>query len=265
MEGNSATEGVVTHLLNISVTLICWCYFLFAFLFFFSFFYAAALFCWKRRPYAFQFLNHIFFKGFLALLRTLSPRQHWVIAPDISDIKGSIIICNHRSYLDPLILLSLLPRNKTIVKTKFFGAPVFGWLLMLSGYLPSTTGGSHGKRMLYEVEHMAHFFKDGGNLFVFPEGHRNTGDGLGDFHKGVFKIARMYRCPIQVLSLCNTDTLFEPGKFFFQCHRYNEISMEILGVVVPAESVEKRVSAKVLESQAREIFNRSSRCSKAVL
>ncbi len=256
---------MVGRLLNISVTLICWGYFLFAFLFFFSFFYGAALFCWKRRSDAFQYLNHIFFKGFLALLRILAPRHHWAIAPDISDIQGSIIICNHRSYLDPLILLSLLPRNKTIVKTKFFGAPVFGWLLMLSGYLPSTTEGSHGKRMLHEVERMGSFFKDGGNLFVFPEGHRNTGNGLGEFHTGVFKIARMYRCPIRVLSLCNTDKLFEPGKFFFQCQRHNQISMQIMGAVVPAASVGNRVSAKVLESQAREIYTRGSLCPEAVL
>lgn len=252
MAKDSPSVTLLDPLINMAVTLICWAYFIFAFLFFFSFFYAAALLFAGKRQYAFQYLNHLFFKGFLGLLRFLAPRHSWSIDPDIAGSRGCIIVCNHRSYLDPLILLSLLRRNKTIVKTKFFGAPVFGLLLMVSGYLPSTTEGRHGLRMLREVENMGTFFKDGGNLFVFPEGHRNTGETLGAFHEGVFKIARMYGCPVKVLALRNTDKLFSPGKFFFKCRTYNRISIKTIGTVARAGST--KVSAAALESRVRQIF-----------
>jgi 1-acyl-sn-glycerol-3-phosphate acyltransferase len=253
MEGNNAAVSSLDSLINFIVTMVCWIYFIFSFLFFFSFFYVAAFFFSRNRERAFQYLGHLFFKGFLWLLRTLVPRHQWNIDPDISKIQGSIIVCNHRSYLDPLILLSLLPRNKTIVKTIFFQAPVFGWLIKVSGYLPATTEGKHAQRMIEQVENMGDFLRNGGNLFVFPEGTRSRSDVLGDFHKGVFKIARMYRCPIHVLSLCNTDKLFTPGKFLFNTRVHSRISMEILDCIRP-ETEQKVISAAGLEREVRQFF-----------
>ncbi len=259
MERNNPQTGFVDRLSDVVVTFACWIYFIFTFLFFFSFFYVAAFFFSKNREQSFQYLNHLFFKGFLCLLRFLAPWHKWEIDKEISNIYGSIIVCNHLSYLDPLILISLLPGNKTIVKTKFFHAPVFGWLIKVSGYLPATTEGVHAQRMIEQVESMGEFLKSGGNLFVFPEGTRNPDTILGDFHKGVFKIGRMYRCPIHVLNLCNTDKLFTPGKFFFNTRVHNHISMKILGCIEPAHG-QKVISVADLEREVRQIFKNRGSC-----
>ncbi|MCF8056013.1 MAG: 1-acyl-sn-glycerol-3-phosphate acyltransferase [Desulfocapsa sp.] len=260
MAGNNPQAHLGDRLIDVAVTLSCWVYFIFAFLFFFSFFYIAAWLFAADRERAFQYLNHLFYKGFFTLLRTLAPRQEWNIDPQVAKIRGSIIVCNHLSYLDPLILISLLRQNKTIVKTKFFQAPVFGWLIKVSGYLPATTEGVYAKRMIDQVENMGEFLKNGGNLFVFPEGTRSPGAVIGDFHKGGFKIARMYRCPIQVLSLCNTDKLFTPGRFFFNSRQHNTISLGILGRIEPPQGNEV-ISADSLEKSVRRIFdNRETSC-----
>ncbi|MBU1986240.1 MAG: 1-acyl-sn-glycerol-3-phosphate acyltransferase [Proteobacteria bacterium] len=235
------------------VTMACWSYFILGFLFFFSFFYGAAYLFSSQREHAFQHLNHLFFKGFLGLLRILSPRQEWSIDQNIGKIESSIVVCNHLSYLDPLILISLFRRQKTIVKTTFFRAPVFGWLIKTSGYLPATTEGEHGLRMIEQVEKMGEFLSSGGNLFVFPEGTRNRDGKIGPLHKGVFKIARMQRCPIYVLSLCNTDSLFTPGKFLFNTRQRKSISMTILDRIEP-EAEHCPVSVVDLEKKVREIF-----------
>lgn len=263
MDRNNAARSSLDSLINFTVTMVCWIYFIFAFLFFFSFFYGAAFFFSGDRERSFQYLDHLFFKGFLWLLSALAPRHQWNIDPAISNIHGSIIVCNHRSYLDPLILLSLLPRNKTIVKTKFFQAPVFGWLIKVSGYLPATTEGKYAWRMIEQVENIGDFLRDGGNLFIFPEGTRNCNNVLGDFHKGVFKIARMYRCPVKVLGLCNTDKLFTPGRFFFNTRVQNRISMKILGCIHPVTE-QKMISAAALERKVRKVFQNSSICAEAV-
>ncbi|HID03358.1 MAG TPA: 1-acyl-sn-glycerol-3-phosphate acyltransferase [Desulfobacterales bacterium] len=259
MAENNPQTCFIDTLCDVVVTVVCWFYFIFAFLFFFSFFYAAAFFFSKNREQAFQYLDHLFFKGFLYLLRILAPRQRWEIDQDIGGISGSIIVCNHLSYLDPLILISLLPRQKTIVKTKFFRAPVFGWLIKISGYLPATTEGVHAGRMIEHIENMGEFLKSGGNLFVFPEGTRNPDTILGDFHKGVFKIGRMYNCPIHVLNICNTYKLFTPGKFFFNTRIYNHISIKIIGCV-NSVSGQTSTSAALLEKEVREIFENSGGC-----
>jgi len=259
MAGNKLQGSFMDRISDVVVTLVCWFYFIFAFLLFFSFFYLAAFFFARDRERAFQYLDHLFFKGFFWLLRTLVPRHIWEIDRKIREIHGAIIVCNHLSYLDPLLLISQLPQNKTIVKTKFFHAPVFGWLLKVSGYLPATTEGAHAKRMIAQVENMGSYFKNGGNLFVFPEGTRNTASHLGDFHRGVFKIARMYRCPVHVLSLCNSDKLFTPGKFFFNTRVHNHIRMKSIGCLDPGVDA-GRISAAALEKKVRQIFESDSSC-----
>ncbi len=255
MAGNKPQVSFLDGLSDFVVTLVCWGYFIFAFLSFFSFLYAFAFVFAKERARAFQYLDHLFFRGFLWLLRTLAPRHIWKIDEDISEIHGSIIVCNHLSYLDPLILISLLSQNKTIVKTKFFQAPVFGWLLKVSGYLPASIEGVHGGRMIEEVQSMGEYFNNGGNLFVFPEGTRNLDTVLGDFHKGVFKIARMYKCPIHVLRLYNTDKLFTPGKFFFNTRVHNHIGLRRIGCLDTGT-----ISAAALEIEVRHIFETSGSC-----
>ncbi len=244
-------------LINWAVTFLCWVYFIFAFLLFFSWFYIFAFCLSRNRERSFQYLNYQFFRGFLGLLRILAPAQQWRVDQGITKIRGSIIVCNHRSYLDSLILLSLLPRSKTIPKPIFFTAPVFGWLISVSGYLPATTAGENGARMIEHLENMGEFFEDGGNLFVFPEGTRNRGTDLGVFYKGVFKIARMHHRPIEVLGLSNTDKLFTPGKFVFEARKENIIEMVKLGSVSSAVG-NGRVSVADLEKDVRQIFRKSS-------
>ncbi len=240
-------------MIDVVVTLVCWIYFIFGFLFFFSFFYVLAFVLASNREYAFQRLNSLFFQGFLGLLRILSPRQEWNIDPNIGNIKSSIVICNHLSYLDPLILISLLRRQKTIVKTKFFQAPVFGWLIKVSGYLPAAIEGAHGLRMIKQMETMGDFLAAGGNLFVFPEGTRSRDGNIGPLHKGVFKIARMYRCPIYVLSLGNTDKLFTPGKILFNTRQESSIRVTIIDRIDPKPEP-CPISIVDLEKKVRETF-----------
>lgn len=234
MSGSSADRTFFQWIVDVAVTLLCWIYFIFGFLFCFVFFYLIS-FCFARdRERSFQYLNHCFFKGFLLLLQLLSPKWQWNTAPMATAPSGAIIVCNHLSYLDPLLMLAMLPHNKTIVKSRFFLTPIFGTILTLSGYLPATTEGKFAGMMVEQVEGMGDFFQSGGNLFVFPEGTRSSGPSLERLHKGVFKIARMYQCPICVLRIEGTDKLFTPGKFFFKSSGGGTISIRHL------ETIEQR-------------------------
>lgn len=111
--------------------------------------------------------------------------------------------------------------------------------------------------MIKHLENMGTFFEDGGNLFVFPEGTRSRGTDLRVFYRGVFKIARMYHRPIEVLGLSNTDKLFPPGKFVFETWKQDIIRMERIGCVNSAVRT-RRVSVADLEKEVRQIFQKSS-------
>jgi 1-acyl-sn-glycerol-3-phosphate acyltransferase len=238
---------------DLMVTLLLWSYFTVGFIILFSPFYLAAFLFSQNREFSFQRLNHNFYKGFFFLIRILVPRQKWRIANEVKSIRSSVIVCNHLSYLDPLLLISLFPRHKTIVKSTFFNVPIFGWMLKQAGYIPSTSEGSLSELMIERIDAMGGYLASGGNLFIFPEGTRSRDGSIGRLNKGAFKIARLCRTPIKVLYIRNTNKLFTPGKFFFNTFVSNTITVEQITGLVPDYQSDK-FSITDLMSQVRTLL-----------
>ena len=172
------------------------------------------------------------------------------IDDNVAAIRSSVIVCNHLSYLDPLLLIALFRQQKTIVKTRFFSMPVFGRIIKQSGYLPATSEGPFAQMMIVQMEKMESYLKAGGNLFVFPEGTRSRDGKIGNLNKGAFKIARICKAPIYVLEVRNTDKLFTPGKFLFNTRIKNTIGIKIIDCIEP-DYKQKLPSAAELEQRVR--------------
>ncbi len=223
----------IKPLADLSLTLICWSYFTLGYIILFSPFYVGtSLFC-RNRERIFQRLNHLFYRGFFFLIRKITPGLSFHIQDQVLSIRSSVIISNHTSYLDPILLISLFEMQKTIVKSVFFKLPIFGWVLKNSGYLPSETGDEFNALMIEQIEGMERYLASGGNLFIFPEGTRSRDGRIGRLNKGVFKIARRCHAPIKVLFIQNTDRLFRPGKFLFNTCIPNTIKIELIGNIIP--------------------------------
>lgn len=220
-------------LYDVAVTLVLWFYYSLGFVLFFASFYVAAYLFSTSREKSFQRLNHRFYKGFFFLLRLLVPWNRWLIDDDVPKIRSSVIVCNHVSYLDPILMIALFEKHKTIVKARFFKMPIFRQILGLSGYLPSSSSGRTTNMMVQGLEEMETYLASGGNLFVFPEGTRSRDGKVGRLNMGAFKIARLCKKPIKVLFICNTDKLFQPGKFLFNTCSSNTISVKLLASLEP--------------------------------
>ena len=211
----TASKVYLKTIFNLLVTALMWLYFTLGFVLFFSPFYLGAFLFSNNREDAFQLLHHYFFRGFLGLLRGLTPGVEWDISNNTKSIKSSVVVCNHQSYLDPLLMIVLFPRHKTIVKHTFFKVPLFGWLMKTSGFIPAATRGRLLTLMIERIEALDGFLRSGGNLFIFPEGTRSRDGSLGPFNQGAFKVAGHCRAPIQVLRITGTNQLFTPGRFLF--------------------------------------------------
>ncbi len=215
------------------VTLVCWVWFTFGFILFFSWLYLAAALFSKHRELRFQQLNSYFYRVFFKIVKIPCPSHTIHIDKEVEEIQSAVIVCNHLSYLDPLLLIALFPRQKTIVKSRFFEMPIFGMIISRAGYLPDQGNGRFTRMMITQMENMGAYLKSGGNLFVFPEGTRSRDGKFGTLNKGALKIARLCQAPIYVLQLQNTDKLFTPGKFFFNTRVANTISMKIIDCIKP--------------------------------
>lgn len=239
--------------IRVGVTLLCWAWFLGGFLFIFCWGYLTASLFAKDRQAAFQRLNHHFFRVFFVLLRTAAPRQTLFIDPRLATIRSSVVVCNHLSYLDPLLLVALFPRHRTVVKTRFFSTPIFGAMIRRSGYIPATSEGGHAGLFLQCLEDLPAYLASGGNLFIFPEGTRSRDGRLGPLHPGALKIARLCRAPIHVLHLRGSDRLFTPGKFLFNAHRRNTITLTPLTRIDP-DYLGNPPTVTDLENRLRQAF-----------
>lgn len=241
---------------NFFLTILYWFWFIPGFFLFFSWRYLACLlFAGDLEEPCFQHLNSRFYQMFFQIIRFTAPSHRWEIDKEVKAIRSAVIVCNHLSYLDPLLLISLFDQQRTLVKARFFSMPVFGWIIKKSGYFPASGAGQSTRLMIKQMDSMQDFLDNGGNLFIFPEGTRGRDGRLGELNQGAMKIARLCRAPLYVLGLANTDKLFPPGRFLFQTRENNIISLKLLGRIMP-DSHYHYPSAARLEQQVREIYQR---------
>ena len=238
---------------DLSVTLILWFYFMFGYLFILLFLYLPVYVFAKNRAAALQRLNHIHLKIFFALTKLLVPGTKFIIREDVRKIHSSVIVCNHLSYLDPILLVSLFRQQKTIVKHTFFKVPIFGWFLKNYGYISSGSDTMMGAAMINNLEDIKAHLSSGGVLFIFPEGTRSREGNLAPFNKGVFTIARYCNAPLKLILIRGTNKLFQPGHFLFNTREINEIKVELIGSLQP-DYRNRNFSVAAVAEEARKIF-----------
>jgi 1-acyl-sn-glycerol-3-phosphate acyltransferase len=120
------------------------------------------------------------------------------------DVRGrlpttpAVLVANHVSYLDPLVLVRLVPAAP-IAKKNVEGWPIIGAVGHALGVLFVDRNDPHsGARVL----HRAHRLLQGGiSVLNFPEGTTTTGDQLLPFRRGIFGIARLAGRPVVPIAL----------------------------------------------------------------
>lgn len=125
--------------------------------------------------------------------------------------KQFILISNHRSNLDPL-LVSVIGRplvflsKKSVLKT-----PVIGWWMRLCGDVSVDRGEKTSRED--SLNAMMDRLRRGDSLLIFPEGTRQTDPTvpLGQFKDGAFHLASQSGVPLVALVLDKTDDIWRKG------------------------------------------------------
>jgi 1-acyl-sn-glycerol-3-phosphate acyltransferase len=105
-----------------------------------------------------------------------------------------VIIANHQSILDILLINRLRYRFKWISKIENVRVPVLGWYLKMAGYITVNRGNEESKTEM--LERSLKYLKEGISIMIFPEGTRSLNGEIGFFKRGAFQLAIQAEVPI---------------------------------------------------------------------
>ncbi len=114
------------------------------------------------------------------------------------DEAGLIIVANHPSMLDALILVARLPRSACIMKAELMKNLFLGAGARLARYIRNDSARGMIRLTVQDL-------RRGGQLVIFPEGTRTTVRPVNPFRPGVTLIAKLADVPIQTVFI-DTDS-----------------------------------------------------------
>ncbi len=121
-----------------------------------------------------------------------------------------VVVSNHGSYLDGVILAAALPRPVAFVaKRELAGQFVAGRFLKALG--AEFVERFERRRSVEDAGHLAQVVEGGQALLVFPEGTFTTRDGLLPFHLGAFLAAAQAGVPLLPLTIRGHRELLPDG------------------------------------------------------
>jgi 1-acyl-sn-glycerol-3-phosphate acyltransferase len=138
-------------------------------------------------------------------------RQYWRVAraagmmrlhseplDALRDEAGLIIVANHPSMLDAMMLVARLPRSFCVMKASLLRNPFLGPGARLARYVHNDTAPGLVRVAVREL-------RSGGQLVLFPEGTRTTHRPVNPFRPGFTLIAKLAKAPIQTVFI-DTDS-----------------------------------------------------------
>jgi 1-acyl-sn-glycerol-3-phosphate acyltransferase len=102
-----------------------------------------------------------------------------------------VIVANHPSLLDIIMLLAAVPNITFLAKASWFSSPFIGPLLRFGHHIAGPEGGSDASPMdgAMVLDRILTQLRAGYPVMLFPEGTRSPANGLGPFKRGAFEAA----------------------------------------------------------------------------
>lgn len=117
---------------------------------------------------------------------------------------AAILVCNHVSFIDAVVLMAASPRPiRFIMDHRIFATPVLGWLFKLGKAIPIAPQKEDAAAYERAFAQARQVLDDGELLAIFPEGGITKDGSLGEFKGGIMKILQSHPVPVVPLALQN--------------------------------------------------------------
>lgn len=155
----------------------------------------------KRRPEVARLYIH---RGARLLFWTLQTIGLAQVKIDLTGCPSkAVIIANHPSMLDAMLMLSALPNAVCIMKRPLLRLPIIGGFARRAHYIPQ----AEPPELLKAAKEV---LATGASIIVFPEGTRSRGDEMGAFKRGAARLALEACSPIVPVSIVMSPVVLGP-------------------------------------------------------
>ncbi|QEL25127.1 1-acyl-sn-glycerol-3-phosphate acyltransferase [Bosea sp. F3-2] len=157
-----------------------------------------------------QYLIHLLFRSYIGAMRLARLASFDFQGRErLRDAPGRMLVANHPSLLDVVMLMALIPRSQCIVKQSLWDSPYLGRLVRGVGYISNALPSDRLLRACRES------VEEGKCLIIFPEGTRSTPGEPMQLQRGFANIALLLGIDIQLATItCTPPTLLKGLKWY---------------------------------------------------
>ncbi|UOD30566.1 MFS transporter [Massilia violaceinigra] len=114
----------------------------------------------------------------------------------------AVLVCNHVSYVDALVIGAASPRPiRFVMDHKIFKMPLMGWLFRTARAIPIAPAKEDPFLMEKAYIDIAQALHEGDLVCIFPEGRLTSTGEMGEFRGGIAKIVERSKVPVIPMAL----------------------------------------------------------------
>jgi 1-acyl-sn-glycerol-3-phosphate acyltransferase len=114
----------------------------------------------------------------------------------------AVLVANHASLIDILVLFALYRPYKWVSKSENFKIPFIGWNMSLNGYVSLTRGDKASVTRM--MERCRELLKRKAPVLIFPEGTRSETGEIKAFKDGAFRLSLDSGAPVIPIAVSGT-------------------------------------------------------------
>ncbi len=120
----------------------------------------------------------------------------------IPDEGAGVLVCNHVSYVDAIVIGAASPRPiRFVMDHKIFNTPFLGWIFRTAKAIPIASAKEDQWVMEKAYVDIAKALHDGDLVCIFPEGKLTSTGEINEFRGGIAKILERTKVPVIPMAL----------------------------------------------------------------
>ncbi|WP_297353301.1 MFS transporter [Paraburkholderia sp.] len=129
-------------------------------------------------------------------------RIRLVHAEHIPEEGAAVLVCNHVSYVDAIVIMAESPRPiRFVMDHHIFKSPFAGWVFRHAKAIPIAPSHENPEMLTRAYETCARALAEGDLVCIFPEGKLTRTGDLNPFRHGVTEIIRRTPAPVVPMAL----------------------------------------------------------------